>query len=227
MKKLRIISKSIFLKITGINDTVMPEYKSRIGIVKYLFYKRLATAIKLTDFKAGSNILDIGTDSGLLLKIIKRKRNPLLGINIASDHNLYGCDMNQSIMKIKLKKAHFLRCDINSISSRDNSFDTIYCLDTLEHIKNLQYPISEIKRVLRPRGQLIVSIPTENFIYRLGRFLIKGTFSSINGPASSPHYWNANHIRKALDNHFLRKKKIVLLNPVLDFFWIIKYVNIK
>ena len=41
----------------------------------------------------------------------------------------------------------------------DSSFDVVICNQVLEHIKNIFTPLSEMHRVLRPGGLLILSVP--------------------------------------------------------------------
>ena len=51
----------------------------------------------------------------------------------------------------------------------EGSFDTIVAADVLEHISDLPPLAAELARLLRPRGELLVSLPTENRFYELGR----------------------------------------------------------
>jgi 2-polyprenyl-3-methyl-5-hydroxy-6-metoxy-1,4-benzoquinol methylase len=45
----------------------------------------------------------------------------------------------------------------------------VIALDVLEHVKDLPRTLSELLALLTPGGQLIVSGPTENILYRIGR----------------------------------------------------------
>lgn len=47
--------------------------------------------------------------------------------------------------------------------------DTIVAMDVLEHIADVEHAISECRRVLTDKGQLLVSGPSENAMYKLGR----------------------------------------------------------
>lgn len=55
----------------------------------------------------------------------------------------------------------FFQVDIETdpIPVADGSYDVIVCNQVLEHLKNIDFPITEIHRVLRPGGVLIVSVP--------------------------------------------------------------------
>ena len=41
----------------------------------------------------------------------------------------------------------------------DNSFDLVTCTETLEHVRDVQLALSEIRRVLRPGGRLALTTP--------------------------------------------------------------------
>jgi len=41
----------------------------------------------------------------------------------------------------------------------DSHFDLVLCAETLEHVRDVQLLLSEVRRVLRPRGRLAVSTP--------------------------------------------------------------------
>ena len=102
----------------------------------------------------------------------------------------------------------------------------MYCLDVLEHVKELDEAIEAIKRVLRNGGRLIVSAPQESILYKFGRFLIKGTFSQEKGPCASPHFWNAQKIIEHISKHFELKQKKVLYRP-FTLFQVLSYENKK
>jgi ubiquinone/menaquinone biosynthesis C-methylase UbiE len=41
----------------------------------------------------------------------------------------------------------------------DGTFDLVVCTETLEHVRDLQLLLSEVRRVLEPRGRLAVTTP--------------------------------------------------------------------
>jgi SAM-dependent methyltransferase len=56
-------------------------------------------------------------------------------------------------------------------------FDLILALDVLEHVADLEGTIQTLLNSLSPGGKMIVSGPTENWIYRLGRRFAGREFS--------------------------------------------------
>lgn len=56
-----------------------------------------------------------------------------------------------------------LICPGESLGVADGSFDLILLLDVLEHVPDPSFVLHELRRLLRPEGTLIVSVP---FLYR-------------------------------------------------------------
>jgi ubiquinone/menaquinone biosynthesis C-methylase UbiE len=44
----------------------------------------------------------------------------------------------------------------------DNAFDLVLCAETLEHVRDVQLALSEVRRVLRPGGRLAVTTPAHS-----------------------------------------------------------------
>ncbi|MBT5424153.1 class I SAM-dependent methyltransferase, partial [archaeon] len=88
-------------------------------------------------------ILDAGCGQGLLVERFHK-----LGYDITGIDAFYGSDL--------VKKQNILNSNLE-----DNSFDLILCLDVIEHFElNEQHKlIKELKRVLKPSGKIIWSIP--------------------------------------------------------------------
>ena len=52
----------------------------------------------------------------------------------------------------------------------DNEFDLVSCIETIEHIRDVQLAFSEMRRVLRPGGRLALTTPAAS----RWRFLLRG-----------------------------------------------------
>ena len=57
------------------------------------------------------------------------------------------------------------------------SFNLITALDVLEHVDDLPTTLSDLVRLLKPGGWLVVSGPTENIFYKIGRRLAGPEYS--------------------------------------------------
>jgi len=177
--------------------TIVPEYYSKNILIRNLFLRRLHLAIQLAlpflKLNDKLNIVDLGCGDGTFLRMLEKNFKNI---------NTFGIDILPEVLAIK----NFLRAeikirDLRNTNFPDNFFDIVFCLDTLEHFKNLEEPVREIKRILKNNGLLIISAPTENLFYKLGRLFMKGTMSMEKGPCAGPHFQNAKTIEKFLLSH--------------------------
>lgn len=110
-------------------------------------------------------------------KLIK-PANKLLNVGCGKgDYNYYlrdnfkyivGIDINRldisDAQKLNVnKRIKYFVMDSTKIRFKDNFFDTVICIDVLEHVKNKDIVLNEIHRVLKTNGQLIVSVPQRDF----------------------------------------------------------------
>ena len=89
-------------------------------------------------------------------------------------------------------------------------FDAVTCLDVLEHFENVDVVLDKIDSVLKTSGYLVVSGPTESFLYKLGRLITKGVFSQETGPGAGKHYHNIKQLDKIFQKRYklLKRSKI-------------------
>jgi ubiquinone/menaquinone biosynthesis C-methylase UbiE len=80
----------------------------------------------------------------------------------------------------------------------DSQFDLVLCSETLEHVRDVQYLLSEARRVLRPGGTLAVTSPAHGRGTAL-RMVFKG-FDSEFDPLS-PHlrFFTKRSLTRLLD----------------------------
>ena len=77
--------------------------------------------------------------------------------------NLTGADVSQVALERAAKRlpdADLVKIEQDEpLPFSDNEFDLVVCAETIEHIRDLQLALSEIRRVLRPGGRLAVTTP--------------------------------------------------------------------
>lgn len=74
-----------------------------------------------------------------------------------------------------LKGANFIQADLNcGIPFPDRTFDLILSLETIEHLNNPAFYLSELSRVLNPEGAIILSTPNIHNIFSRLLFLFVG-----------------------------------------------------
>jgi 2-polyprenyl-3-methyl-5-hydroxy-6-metoxy-1,4-benzoquinol methylase len=149
-----------------LDEAAFPAYSHPNPFINWLFWQRLRKTMETIERGAPyQRVLDFGCGSGVLL--------PFLA-NIAS--NVIALDIDLipfERMKAQIDFPSNIEVHDTRLFPLDQlpaaSFDIITALDVLEHVDDLSGTLKNILRLLRPGGRLIVSGPTENIFYKLGR----------------------------------------------------------
>lgn len=101
------------------------------------------------------HILDIGCGTGFTMSLLSRFGD------------VSGVDKSASAIDFCRKRgfSQIKKTDGNILPFRNNSFDLITCLDVMEHVKNDKNMLTEVKRVLKPKGYFIIFVPAFSFLW--------------------------------------------------------------
>lgn len=202
---------------------IVPEYYSKNPAVSWLFKKRLSVVLKYVKIINPKSLVDMGCGDGSFIR--------LLNDNKLKFDELFGIDLNKNVLLLNknIKNCKFEAKNIEDTKFPSSKFDAVVCLDTLEHIRNVHSALKEDCRILKDGGYLITSEPVESFVYKLLRFILKGTFSNEKGPGAGVHYHNARGIEKLTKHNgfkLISLKKIPFYAP-FDLFHINLYQKIE
>jgi len=141
----------------------LPEAK------KYI-QKIVGSALK---YKKKGNFLDIGCAFGYYLK------------EASKTFNVFGVDASEYAIKKARKnldcpKENLIACNAENLPFKNNFFDVIISIHSIEHIKNYKKVLKECNRTLKKDGILVLDIPTK--LFEFPHFLnpTKKTVFSIN-----------------------------------------------
>jgi SAM-dependent methyltransferase len=101
---------------------------------------------------SGRNILEIGVGGEGGLLFLLKHNNEVHGLDV-SDSAINNCQR----LGITVSKANL---DSDIIPFQDNSLDIVFAFEVFEHFANPQHAVEEIRRVLKPGGIFISSIPS-------------------------------------------------------------------
>lgn len=120
-----------------------------------------------------TRVLDAGCGEGVLVD------------EYADRLRIEGIDANYSSGRVKAGS-------LTALPYGDDSFDRALCLDVLEHLTFEEQPraLAELRRVLRPGGELLVSVPNLAHLQSRVHFLLRGrlirTASELKHPGDRP-----------------------------------------
>ena len=142
-------------------------YFSRNLIKRYFVRRNFINIIgSLGIVTGGDSCLDFGPGMGIMIPALARRFRHVVALDI---------DQKQ----LKSAKELISKCDIGNVEFvlgkeenelgifEDGKFDCIIADNVLEHIENTAPIISEFYRILNEKGVLIISVPSQNFIYRM------------------------------------------------------------
>jgi 2-polyprenyl-3-methyl-5-hydroxy-6-metoxy-1,4-benzoquinol methylase len=177
-----------------LSEAALPAYAHKNPIIDFIFWKRIDIAVKevIANANSNKNILDFGCGTGLLSYHLAKE-----GFNVTSiDLDLDPKKKLEAYIEFP-KNINFLEGDILSLKF-NKKFDAIVALDVLEHIPLSDLPtfLKRFDELLLPQGKIIVSGPTENVLYKIGRLFAGADFTG------SYHETNIDLIKKEFGNFF-------------------------
>ncbi|HEY44239.1 MAG TPA: class I SAM-dependent methyltransferase [Anaerolineae bacterium] len=139
-----------------------------------------------------TRILDIGCGEGALVKEYRDRGFDIVGLDI------------------NYESEYVIRGSVLNLEFSDKSFDLILLLDVIEHLvfTDQEIALQEIARVLRPGGELLISLP--NLAHLASRFFFIFTGKLIRTSTPERHIGDrpiAEHMQ-LLKKHFEISKRI-------------------
>ena len=128
------------------DDDAWRGYKRASGTL--VLEDRVARTLALADARPGCTYLDIGCGPGVLTKLVAER------IGAA---RVVGVDQLDRSSGIEFRP--FNLDSRESLPFADHTFDVVSCLETLEHVHDTDHLVREIRRVMRPDGYGLLSVP--------------------------------------------------------------------
>jgi len=169
----------------------------------------LETLLEFGDLKHKPG-LDVGCGWGWFLHYANKK-----GIN------MYGFEIHSKLLEKALifgvRTDRLLISDVQHMPFKEKAFEFILCWHVLEHISDHQKALTEIQRILKTGGILILGVPNDatvtNLIFKLFRLLLlKGIDNYFTKNLA---FYDPTHLREY--------KLSSLLNMLINDFHIIKF----
>lgn len=160
--------------------------------------------------RKGEKLLDVGCGNGALMEIAKVKFD-----------EVHGYDISETALQEARRKGMRAICvDLNAGPSpyQNESFDVITCLEVAEHMVNPLHFLRDLYRILRPRGQMVLTTPNIRYFRNLTKLIFKGTFPHTS---ACSFVWGGGHL------HYFTRKDLAFLLQEAGFERIRFHLNEK
>jgi len=194
VKKLKKILQYEFPEISAHarDEMAIPSYLHWNPLIRRLVWGRYEKISELSDFSKEMNVLEFGCGLGVFLPELFSKCN-----------NVYAIDIFPQYAKKLCEDLELKIIFVNNILEIQNDFlDIIIAAEVFEHLERAELSeyLHEFYEKLKDTGRLLVSGPTENFIYRLGR-KVAGF-----GEKGNYHHTNVDDLIEEINKLFILKR---------------------
>lgn len=202
------------------DEMAVPSYLHRNPAMRWMAWRRvdvvaqqLAAACPVGEANARRTVLDFGCGTGVLLAEAHARAGRVIGVDLVLE------PARMLVAAERLARVELLTPEQAFAQVAPGSVDVVIAAEVLEHVEPLAPTLAFFRSCLRPAGKLLVSLPTESRLYRLGRKLA----------GFSGHYHHAN--AASIDREIVaagfrrtRHQSIPLPGP-LAIYWVLDYVT--
>jgi SAM-dependent methyltransferase len=197
-------------------EMAIPSYLHPNPALRWMAWRRLEVVVsalqRIAPRKEGGSVaLDFGCGSGVLFRDTLARFERVIGVDLV----LTAATALVDELGLKDVSLH-TPIEADSIVP-PGSVDLLIAAEVLEHVDDLPPTLAQFKSWLKPNGRLLVSLPTENALYRLGRRLA--------GFSGHYHHSNAASIDQKIQAFGFRRHKLshIPAPGPLSIYWVMEY----
>jgi ubiquinone/menaquinone biosynthesis C-methylase UbiE len=181
--------KTFYNSIDG--DADEQAYNSKILVQRYFQRRKTEEIKKLLQVRSTDHLLDIGCGSGVQVR-------ELGGIATGVDINQHSVDYANSR---HTPNAKFVVGDATKLPVESNSMDMAVCAEIVEHLPEPSAAFSEIFRVLKPCGKVVITTPNDNRLWSIYEFMWDKFGKGRNYGETHISMFTPEKLYRALYNH--------------------------
>jgi len=179
----------------------------RYFVVGVNLHRCIEYPLALSRLNACSNmtVLDVGCGNGMFSMFLAHKNCIVYGIDISRKAIKLARSRTKRRLSYLSRKGriHFQVQDAKQLPYRNNFFDRITCISTIEHIRQDAKVMPECSRVLKPGGKMVLTFPYSEVHQEISpagrRYSDKTFFERLIKPSGlkviTVDYWGHKHYR--------------------------------
>ncbi|MEE2787737.1 MAG: class I SAM-dependent methyltransferase [Myxococcota bacterium] len=222
---MRTISNELFAEMARLvsdedrDEMAIPSYTHKNPALRWMAWRRVelmqkafAKVAKKHRNGSGLHVMDFGCGCGVLFPVESKNAAKVYGVDLEVRPG------RLLVERYNLDNVEVIHPDEAEQTIPEGSLDVIVAGEVLEHVPSIPDTLDFFKRLLKPGGQLLISLPTENRLYQLGR--------KIAGFHGHYHHDNASSIhamiKRDADFKTVSRKMVPLPGP-LAIYWMLHY----
>lgn len=179
---MKINSKKIpgdyqFYALTRGHPIQRQWHRNRHNLIRYLNF-----------FQKNDHVLDAGCGSGNVIFEFSNDVKGIVGLDNNKDCIIF---INKKIKEMRIKNVDVKEVDLLNFKLKNRKFDKIIMTEIIEHFskKDVERLLQEIKKVLSPKGEILITTPN----YHSPWILLERTIDLFN---LFPKLWGEQHLLK-------------------------------
>jgi len=141
---------------------------SRKSITDYVPGSNLRVEAAACILSPGQRLLDVGCGDGILGMLVRNRFDEIYGVDIS--------DKAIEAAQRRGIKAYKVNLNVEGLPFEDDYFDSLTCLATLQLIYDIIFALREFHRVLKPGGEIILTVPNMRTYWRIFKLVVLGYF---------------------------------------------------
>jgi len=143
------------------------DFEERLGVPRevgeFLFERVKGRLLDWVEPAPGQTVIDVGCGAGYFMNLVRSKYlekgvNPFMaGVEMSAFQLSY---MARRMERESVPDVIGIKANAECLPFLNSSFDLVTCSEVLEHIRNPQRALSEMHRVLKQNGFLLLSTPS-------------------------------------------------------------------
>lgn len=108
---------------------------------------------------AEARLCDVGCGNGLFLRVIASQCAHATGVDLNADMI---AEARAMVAREKIENIELIQCSASALPFPDKTFDMVYCLSTLLLLPDVEGALSNLVRILRDGGFLVLDVAGRN-----------------------------------------------------------------